>query len=227
MAKKKSKAEDGIVKVEEALSKTEKFIESNQKLLTIIIGTIVVVVLVFFGFNRFYMAPREQEVREQMFMAELYFEMDSLNLALEGDGMYPGFIQVIDDFRWTKGANLSKYYAGMCYLKLGNAGEALGYLKSFKGKDQIVGPMAKGALADVYMETGQQSKAISTYLEAAKMRKNDITSPLFLMKAAMACEIMNDFKRALPIYEQIKQEYPNSVEAREIDKYIARAREMI
>ncbi|MBW6459722.1 MAG: tetratricopeptide repeat protein [Bacteroidales bacterium] len=227
MAKKKSKAEDGIVKVEEALSKTEKFIESNQKLLTIVIGAIIVVVLAFFGINRFYMTPREQEAKEQMFMAERYFEMDSLNLALNGDGMYPGFLEIIDDYRWTKGANLSKYYAGICYLKLGDAQEASSYLKSYKGKDEIIGPMAKGALADAYMELGQQSKAAGTYLDAARLRKNDFTTPLFLMKAAGAYEIINDFKKALPVYEQIKKEFPNSIEAREIDKYIARAKGMM
>ncbi|MFO7614895.1 MAG: tetratricopeptide repeat protein [Bacteroidales bacterium] len=227
MAKKKSKAEDGIVKVEEALSKTEKFIESNQKLLTIVIGVIVVVVLAFFGINRFYMTPREQEAKEQMFMAERYFEMDSLSLALNGDGMYPGFVEIIDDYRWTKSANLSKYYAGICYLKLGNAEEAASYLKSFKGKDEIVGPMARGALADAYIELGESSKAVRSYLAAAKMEKNDLTTPLFLMKAATAYEIMNDFTKALPLYEQIKKEFPNSVEAREIDKYIARAKGMM
>jgi len=227
MAKKKSKAEDGIVKVEEALSKTEKFIESNQKLLTIVIGGVVVLVLAFFGINRFYMTPREQEAKEQMFMAERYFEIDSLNLALNGDGMYPGFLEIIDDYRWTKSANLSKYYAGICYLKLGNAEEAAGYLKSFKGKDEIIGPMARGALADAYMELGESSKAVSSYLSAAKMRKNDLTTPLFLMKAATAYETMNEFKKALPLYDQIKKEFPNSVEAREIEKYITRAKGMM
>ena len=227
MAKKKSKAEDGIVKVEEALSKTEQFIESNQKLLTILIGGIIVLVLAFFGINRFYMTPREQEAKEQMFMAERYFEIDSLSLALNGDGMYPGFLEMIDDYRWTKSANLSKYYAGICYLKLGNAEEAASYLKSFKGKDEIVGPIARGALADAYMELGESSKAVGSYLAAAKMSKNDLTTPLFLMKAATAYEIMSDFKKALPLYEQIKKEFPSSVEAREIDKYITRAKGMM
>lgn len=227
MAKKQDKTEGQIVKVEEALSRTEKFIESNQKLLTIIIGVIVVVVLGFFGFKRFYMAPREQEAKEQMFMAERYFEIDSLNLALNGDGMYPGFLDIIDDYGMTKGANLSKYYAGICYLKLGNFSEAADFLKSFKGKDEIIGPMAKGALGDAYLEMNQASKAVSAYLEAARMKTNEFTSPLFLMKAAWTYETTNDFKKALPLYEEIKKEFPNSVEAREIDKYIARAKGML
>jgi tetratricopeptide (TPR) repeat protein len=170
------------------------------------------------------MAPREQEAREQMFMAERYFEMDSLNLALNGDGMYPGFLRIIDDYSMTKSANLSKYYAGVCYLKLGNFGEAIDHLKSFRGKDEIVGPMAQGALGDAYLESNQAAKAVSAYLKAAEMKENDFTTPLFLTKAAWTYEILNDYKKALAIYERIKKEYPTSTEAREIDKYIARVK---
>jgi tetratricopeptide (TPR) repeat protein len=222
--KKQDKTEGGIVKVEEALSKTEQFIENNQKLLTIVIGVIVVVVLVFFGFKRFYMAPREKEATEQMFMAQQYFEMDSLNLALNGDGMYPGFIKIIDDYGMTKGANLSKYYAGICYLKMGNFEEAVSYLKSFKGKDQIVGPMAKGALGDAYMELNQPAKAAGYYIEAADLKENDFTSPIFLMKAGWTYEVLKDYTKAVSTYERIKYKFPTSNEAREIDKYIARAK---
>jgi tetratricopeptide (TPR) repeat protein len=227
MAKKQDKTEGGIVAVEEALSKTEKFIEQNQKLLTIIIGVIVVVVLVFFGFKRFYMAPREQEAKEQMYMAEMYFEMDSLSLALNGDGMYPGFLDIIDDYGMTKGANLSKYYAGICYLKLGNFEEAIDHLKSFKGKDNIIGPMAKGAIGDAYLELNQAAKAASYYMEAAELKDNEFTSPLFLLKAGWTYEIMKDYKKALQTYERIKLNYASSNEAREIDKYIARAKGMM
>jgi tetratricopeptide (TPR) repeat protein len=226
MAKKQDKTEGGIVKVEEALSKTERFIENNQKMLTIVIGVIVVVVLIFFGFKRFYMAPREKEAKEQMFMAERYFEGDSLNLALNGDGMYPGFLSIMDKYSMTKGANLSKYYAGLCYLRMGNYEEAIDYLKSFKGKDQVVGPMAKGAIGDAYMELNQADKASTYYLEAADIKDNEFTTPIFLMKAGWSYEILKDYKKALEIYERIKYKYPASTEAREIDKYIARAKGM-
>lgn len=226
MAKKQDKTEGGIVAVEEALSKTERFIERNQKILTIVIGAIIVVVLVFFAFKRFYMAPREQEAKEQMFMAERYFDSDSLNLALNGDGMYPGFLDVIDDYGMTRGANLSKYYAGICYLKMGNYEEAIDHLKSFKARDHIMGPMAKGAIGDAYMELNQISKAAGFYVEAAEMKKNEFTTPLFLFKAGWAYEAAKDYTKAISIYERIKKEYPASNEAREIDKYIARAKGM-
>jgi tetratricopeptide (TPR) repeat protein len=229
MAKKqeKDKTEGGIVAVEEALSKTERFIEDNQKILTIVIGAIVVVVLVFFGFKRFYMAPREKEASEQMFMAERYFDSDSLNLALNGDGMYPGFLQIIDDYGMTKGANLSKYYAGVCYLKMGQFNEAIDHLKSFKAKDNILGPMAKGALGDAYLELNQPGKAVDYYLEAAEISENEFTAPLFLQKAGWTYELQKDYDQALKVYERIKFDFPTSTEAREMDKYITRVKALI
>jgi tetratricopeptide (TPR) repeat protein len=223
MVKKQDKTEDRIVAVEEALSKTEQFIEKNQKILFIVIGAIVIVVMGFFGFKRFYQAPKEQEGTEQMFMAERYFEMDSLNLALNGDGMYPGFLEIIDDYGMTNASNLSKYYAGICYLRLGNYDEAIDYLKAFKGKDQIIGAMAAGALGDAYMEKTQTSKAAGYYMEAAEMNENEFTTPMFLLKAGMAYELLGEYGNALKCFERIKFGFANSNEARDIDKFIARA----
>ena len=226
MAKKTEKPQEGIVKVEEALSKTEHFIEQNQNLLLIIIGVIVVIILGYFGFKRLYIQPREEEAQVQMFMAEKYFGADSLDLALNGDGMYPGFLQIIDDYGMTKSANLAKYYSGIIYLKKGDFNNAIDYLESFKGRDMIVNPMAKGAIGDAYMELNKPNDAVDYYLEAAEADKNDFTAPLFYLKAGWTYEKLGKFSKALEIYEMIKKDFPKSNEAREIDKYIARAKGM-
>ena len=126
-----NKTEERIVAVEEAFSKTEQFIEQNQKIILIIIGIIIVVILGFFGFKRFYLAPREKEAQGQMFMAQKYFEQDSIRKALNGDGQYLGFLAIIDEYGMTKSSNLSHYYAGMCYLKLGQFESAVEQLKKF------------------------------------------------------------------------------------------------
>ena len=184
--KKIEKAEERIGAVEEVFSKSEQFIEKYQKVILIAVGVIVVVVLVVFGFKRFYIGPREKEAQSQMFMAEKYFEMDSLNKALNGDGQYLGFLAIMEDYSMTKSANLSHYYAGICYLKLGKYDQALEHLDKFSSDDKIIAPMAKGAMGDAYMELKQVEKAAGFYQDAADMNKNDFTTPLFLMKAAMA-----------------------------------------
>ena len=222
MAKQVDKTEERIEKVEQAFSKTEQFIEKNQKIILIVVGVVVVIVLGFFGFKRFYLAPREVEAQSQMFMAEKYFEMDSVNKALNGDGNYLGFLDIIDQYGITKSANLSHYYAGICYLKKGEFEKAIEHLEDFSSSDQIIGPMALMATGDAYMELKQVDKAIDYYLKGADKKKNEFTSPVILMKAGWAYEEKGEFEKALNIYQRIKDEYPRSTEGREAPKYIAR-----
>ncbi len=223
MAKKKTdNTEEKIMAVEEALSRTEVFIEKNQKLLGIVIGAIALVVLAYFGFQRFYMAPREKQAQSQMFMAEKYFEQDSLKLALNGDGMYPGFLEIIDDYGMTKSARLAHYYAGIILLNEGQFDEAIAHLKKFTIKDAMVAPMAKGAIGDAYMELGNIPKAAESYIEASKISENEFTSPVFLQKAAWAYEDAGNKAKALEAYEKIRIDYPRSTEARDVEKYIVR-----
>ncbi len=217
------KTEERIVAVEEAFGKTEQFIESNQKIILIIIGIIVVLVLGFFGFKRFYLAPREKEAQGQMFMAQKYFEQDSLKKALNGDGQYLGFLAIMDEYSLTKSANLSHYYAGVCYLKLGQFDNAITQLKKFSAGDKIIGPLAKGALGDAYVETNDIKKGIGYYIDAAEAGKNEFISPMFYMKAGMGYTELSDFENALKMYKKIKEEFPRSQEGREIERYISYA----
>ena len=222
MAKKIDKTEERIVAVEEAFSKTEQFIEKNQKIILIVVGAIILVVLGYFGFKRLYIAPREKEAQSQMFMAEKYFEMDSVTKALKGDGNYLGFLDIIDQYKFTKSANLSHYYAGICYLKKGEFQNAIDQLNDFSTSDELVAPMAIGAMGDAYMELNNSDKAIDYYLKAADKRKNDLTSPMFLMKAGMAYESAGKNDLALKTYMRIKTEFARTSEGRDVEKYIAR-----
>jgi len=222
MAQKIDKTEERIHSVEETLSKTEHFIETNQKLLINIGIALVVIVLGFYAIRNYYIVPREADATAQMFMAQKYFEKDSLKQALNGDGNYPGFLSIIDDYKWTSASNLAHYYAGICYLKQGKFQDAIDQLKSFSGKDELVAPMAIGATGDAYMELNQPDKAASEYEKAANLRDNKFTTSLFLLKAAFAYEELKNNDKALELYTKIKTKYPNSVEAADVDKYIAK-----
>jgi len=224
MAKKTDTTEEKIHVVEEALSKTEQFIEKNQKILIIVVGAIIVIGLGIFAFQRLFLQPREKEAQGQMFMAQKYFEQDSLGKALNGDGNYVGFLSIIDDYSMTKASNLAKYYTGIIYLKQGKFEDAITYLKKFKGKDELIGPMAVGGIGDAYMELGQKEKAVEYYLEAASKRKNDLTTPLFMMRAAWTYEELGKYDKAVELYEKIQKEHTKSMEARGIEKYLERAK---
>ncbi len=223
MAKKKGSSNDRLVAVESALSRTEQFIEKNQKIITIIVGVIVVVVLGYFGYQRLYLDPLNEEAQSQMYMAEMYFQKDSLDRALYGDGNYLGFLDIIDDYGSTKAGNLSNYYAGLLYMKKGQFETAIDFLTDFESEDQIIGPMALGAIGDSYMELKEPETAINYYLKAANAYVNDFVTPVFLLKAGWTYDELGEYEKSKRIYERIEKDYPKSNEARDIQRYIHRA----
>lgn len=224
MTKKKTGQEDNLQELESALTRTEQFIEDNQKKITYVVGAIVVIVGIYLAFNKFYMQPKENDALTQMFMAENYFEKDSFNLALNGDGNYIGFLDIIEDYGLTKSANRAKYYAGISYLHLGQYEDAIDYLKKFKTDDLLLGPVRTGAIGDAMLELGNTDDALKQYKKAYSETDNLLTTPVYKMKAAKLLESMNKLEDALKLYEEIKKDYPESAEGSTVDRYIARVK---
>ncbi len=219
------KLDDVIVDVEEVYSKTEEFVENNKKSLSIIVTAIVALVGLYLAYSNFYQAPRETEAKSNMYAAEQFFAKDSFNLAINGDGVnYYGFLDIIENYSGTKAANLAHYYVGVSYLRLGNYEEAIDYLKQFDGEDIIVSTMAIGLIGDAYSELGNDEQALEYYEKALKHNANKFTTPYFLMKAAATAERLGKYQDAFENYTTIQKEYPESTEAREIEKYIERAK---
>lgn len=229
MAKKKHKEISGDQRLEnigETLSKTEEFIFNNQKFIGVAITIIIVTILGFFGYNRYYIEPKTTEAAEQMFQAQQYFEADSLDKALYGDGNSLGFIDIISEYNMTKPGNLANYYAGISYLKKNDFEQAIDYLEDFNADDHLISPMATGAIGDAYLELGNKNKAAAYYLEAANIDDNGFTCPLFLYKAGQVNELLGNYDKAIDIYTRIRTKYYKSNEGRSIEKNIARAKEL-
>jgi len=212
-----------ISSVEETLTRTEQFLEENYK--SLLIGLGVIIVLVGIGWlGKLYLSKRNDEAQSQMYQAERYLEMDSLKLALNGDGNYLGFLDIAKDYKFTNSGNLAKYSAGICYLHLGNYQEAIDFLSKYSKKDKVLGSLAIGATGDAFVELGNIDKGISKYLEAADFAENSFNTPLFLMKAGELYELNGKYSEALKVYERIESVYPESTEGTTIEKYIARVK---
>ncbi len=223
MAKKDNKKEMQFEEVGEAISKTEQFIENNQQKIIKVTGIIFATIILVIGIKNFYLKPLENEAQSEMFMAELYFQKDSFNLALNGDGEYLGFLDISNDFSLTKSGNLANYYAGLCFLHLDDYENAISYLKDFSSNDIIISSLALGCIGDAYVELGDNEKALKYYKNAVNNSDNQFTSPRYLFKQAMIYESQQEYSKALKIYNLIKDEYKNSNEATGIEKYISRA----
>ncbi|MEA3317345.1 MAG: tetratricopeptide repeat protein [Bacteroidota bacterium] len=189
----KDASPEQLENVENALSKTERYIEDNQKSLTIIVFAIALIVGGYFAYQKFYLQPKENEAHAQMFVAEQYFAQDSFNLAINGDGNYLGFVDIVDEFGMTKSANLANYYIGISYLKLGQYEDAIEYLKQFESNDKLIAPIAYGAIGDAYLELDKKDEALDFYEKAVYVSENDFTTPIYLMKVAFVNELLEDY----------------------------------
>ena len=218
----KNKTEDQFAQIEETLSKTEQFIEENQKSLMTIIGAIVGIVALFSVYQNFYIEPMEKEAQAEMYMAELYFQKDSFNLALNGDGQYLGFLDIADDYSSTNVGQLANYYAGLSYLHTADYDNAIEYLGDFSSDDIILSSLALGCIGDAYMELGDTDAALDAYADAVNNSANDFTAPRYMMKQAMIYTSIGDNNKALDLFKAIQSDYKTSREANGIEKYIAR-----
>jgi tetratricopeptide (TPR) repeat protein len=224
MAKKRVKTDqttEVLENVEQSLTKAEVFFEENRNPLLIGVGVILGIALLYFGYQNYIVKPQEAEAQELTFMAQKYFEQDSLKLALNGDGPNLGFLDIAEEYSSTKAGNLANYYAGVCYLNLGQFENAIEYLDKFSGDDEIISVIAKGAIGDAFLELNQPEEALEYYSKAAKMNDNEFVIPIYLLKAAQTAEILNDYNKALTFYKRIKADFPESREASDIEKQIA------
>ncbi len=219
---KHSSGDENLEAIQSSLGKTEQFLETNRKSISIILSVIVLIVVGYMAYQKFYITPMEEEAEAEIFMAQHYFEQDSFKLALEGDGFSEGFEAIADEYGATKVGVLANYYAGISHLKLGNFDQAIEYLEGFDAGDELVTTMAIGAVGDAYVQKGDVEKAVSYFKKAANRNNNELTAPIFLFKLGLAYENLGDKENAKETYTTIKEKYPKSTEARNIDKYITR-----
>jgi len=222
MADDKNQAQEQLKSIEENLTKAEMYVEENKNNLMVVVLAIAIGFSGFFAYDRFYVQPKEENASTELYMAEKNFELSKFQEALDGDEQFAGLLEVIDSYGGTNAANLAEYYAGISYLRLGDANSAIEHLDKFSSDDEILAPIAKAAIGDAFSELGQNEEALSYYIKAAELRTNDFTTPIFLMKAANAAYTLGDKENALLLYTRIKTEFASSNEGQKVDKYIAK-----
>ncbi len=215
---------DELQQVNEALGRSEQFIEKNKKPILIALAAIVLVVGGILLFRYAYLIPKEKEAQEMIFMGEQYFAIDSFKVALNGDGgEFIGFEGIIDDYGVTKTAKLAAAYAGLCYKAQGDYEKAADYLSRIRAGDMMVSPALKGAIGDCYVELNDLDKAADYFNQASKV-DNELLAPIYMMKEARVYESQEKWSKALKVYEKLREKYPLSEEGANVEKYIDRAK---
>ena len=202
-------------------SKVEKYIDENKNIVSGA-GLALVVLIAGLVWYQIDLSSKNELATEKIFRAQSYFEIDSLNLALNGDASGPGFLEIVEEYGGTKVGNLANYYVGMCYFKQGHYEESIKYLKEFDSDDMFAQSLAWASIGDAYAEMGDLKKSISFYKKASDNNPNELITPFLLMKTGLALEKNQNYKEAKRMFETIQTEYPQSTEGKSADKYIAR-----
>ena len=222
MAKKDFKKEEqNLENVQEALNTTSAWIEANQNKLTWAITAIVVVVLAVIAINTYVLKPKAQEASNENAKAVVYFTQGNYELALNGDNAdCIGFEAIANDYKCSKAGKLAALYAGVCYYQMGDYTAAAEYLAKFSANDLNIEPAALQLLGDAYVQMEEYSKAAKAFGAAAKSG-NELIAPMSLKKLGFVQMELGNNAAALKAFEAIKNDYPASMEAQDIEKYIA------
>ncbi|MGV6846093.1 MAG: tetratricopeptide repeat protein [Lutibacter sp.] len=231
-AQSKSTTAEVFNTLDETASRSEKWVKKNEKALFVLLAAIVVIILGTIGYQKYIKGPKEKEAANELAFPKTYFTKaensavakDSLyTLALNGaDGKY-GFVDIAKKYSGTDAGNMANYLAGISYYRLDKYKEAISYLENFSSDDELLGPVAKGVMGDIFSDIKQPKDALAYYLKAANLQENDFSTPLYLFKAGNTALELKEYGKALKAFKRIKNDFPNSNEARNIDLYISSA----
>ena len=230
--KKAHKKETDIVE------KARGFWEDYNKPVMYIGAAIVILLVGWMVYKYMFKVPKEEKANNIVFVTQKYFSdftnaTDSTKAllaakCLNGDGTNPGALKIINNYSGTSAANLCEYYAGACYLHLGQYDKAIKFLKNFDagGATQIKS-RAYGMIADANAELNKNDDALAYYKKAADVNnKDEFTSSEFLFRAALYAQTTGKTKEAVDLFKKIKSDYPLSEKAADVDRYLAKLGEL-
>ena len=223
MAKQNNKtAESKNVEFEE-LTSTEGFFDKYKNILIYSSIGIVVVLVGILGYQKLVSEPNNIESQNEIYNALYDFENDSLDMAVNGTDDYIGFEDAADTYSGTSGGDIANYSMGIISMERGDFETAIDYFSQCDFEDVMVGSMCIGLQGDCNVEIEEYEKATELFEKAAAREVNAFTSPMYLKKAGLTYEELGQYEKAIVAYTKIKNEFPQSSEGADIDKFIARA----
>ncbi|MFZ1378071.1 MAG: tetratricopeptide repeat protein [Saprospiraceae bacterium] len=212
--------DETIIDLAKVKNDAESYITKNHTMILSVVGGLLLLVGGFFAYKYLYKEPKNHEALEQMYQAELMFEKDSLEAALNNPGGgHAGFKEIAENYPSTPAGNLAKYYAGLCNLYLGNYAEAKDYFNSYSASGEVMTILKNGGLGDASADLNELDAAASFY-EKAVNSNNEFLTPVYLKKLAVLKEKLGDKAGALKAYTKIKESYPNSPDGNNIERFI-------
>lgn len=210
---------------EKLVENTQQFLSKNNKKIITAVVALIVIVGGYFSYKQFIQKPAELAANDAVWTAQLSFKSDSFQLALNGDGTKnnPGLLKVISGHSGTKAANLASYYAGISYLKLGDFNNAIKFLEGFSTNESETLLRKNGSLGDAYAELGKNDDAVKYYKKASTdFIKDEVNSSEYRFRLGLLYDKMGNTSEAIETLKSLKTDFPQTMRANEVDKYLAK-----
>ncbi len=207
--------------------KSYEFYIANKKSVNVVVALLAILFLAMAGYKFIYIErifnPKQTESLEAIWRAENQaFDNQNWNLAINGDslGLYDGFLKASEDYEGYAGGKLALYNLGISYLNNKEYTLAIETLEKVNFDDELLGTITFGAMGDAFLQLGSVNDALDYYEKAYNRRDNELTTPIYLMKAALCLEIIEDYEMAINLYRDVVQKYPLSKSAVNAEKYM-------
>ena len=206
--------------------KSYEYYLNNKKKVTFYSIAVLAIILGALAYKLIYIQmviePKEEEAIEKLWQAESKaFDEQDWESAINGDslGFFKGFKQISKKYSGQNAGKIAQYNLGISLLNNKNYENAIVELKKVSFQDELLGTISQGAIGDAYLQLGAVSDAFVYYEKAYQRKENDLTTPLYLMRAAMCLEIEENYSKAIELYEMVYKNYPSSKDAVRAEKY--------
>lgn len=185
-------------------------------MITYVVGGLLVLVVGWLLYYQFVSKPKNKKSEDAYWVGLNLATKDSTDQAIDE------LTSQVKKYDGYKGGENAQFVLARQYMNKGEFKKAIETLDGVKMKDTYLSAMSLGLQGDCYSEMKKYKDAAEKYKKAAKKSDNDYTTPMYLFKAGLCAEELQDFEHAKEIYEQIKNEYIDYANKKSIDKYIAR-----
>ncbi|MFM1932035.1 MAG: hypothetical protein RL226_1338 [Bacteroidota bacterium] len=222
---KKNDQEEIIVDVKEVYTKTEMFVDRNRKTLTYVIGGLALLLIGFYAYRLLVVKPKEEKANSEIWKAEQYFEIDSLDLAISGDGLYVGLEDIAANYDGTKAANRANYELGIISRDRGQFDEAIAYFEKADIDDDVISSLVQMNIGDCYVELNKYEEATKFFEKAISKAKGTdaegFTASMAMFKAGITYMELGQKEKAAKLFETIVEDYPDSQVKGRAERYAA------
>lgn len=170
----------------------------------------------------YYQQQQAQQANEMLSKVLPVYQRGNFDQALNGSDQHAGLLTIADGYGGTEPGNLAAFYTANALYEQEKYDRALTYFQRFEKGNDFIGASAYAAEATIYEAQGDLQRAARRYEQAASQYNNKLTAPRYLLEAGQEYEEAGNYEDAERVYRRIKEKYPDSDQAQEVERYLAR-----